>query len=58
MGFWFYAYKGIGRKFEDKQWPKNDDQDLHRDGGFDGGPAYYFAFLAEDSELMDSHGFV
>lgn len=38
--------------------PKMTIEDLHRDGGFDGGPAYYFAFLAEDSELMDSHGFV
>lgn len=32
--------------------------DLYRDGGFDGEYAYFFALLAEDSDIKDSNGFV
>lgn len=32
--------------------------DLYQDGGFDGEYAFFFALLAEDSDVKDSNGFV
>lgn len=32
--------------------------DLYKDGGFDGGQAYFFILLAEDTDFKKPDGFV
>lgn len=40
-----------------KRWIWTICADLYKDGGFEDGPACFFAFVAEDTEIVDSYGF-
>lgn len=37
---------------------KKNCADLYKDGGFENDPARFFAFVAVDTEIVDSYGYV